>query len=127
VPKLQLELSPFHSPGDESALFAWLSTIAPVTRVHGIGRALCIHVRSTLSEASLGELLALFKRYGANRTQVAQFKQFPVFRRKLASSAYRSAWWFKPAQTAAASKNGAWRHSVARTARLSTGRRKTAG
>ncbi len=56
----------FYSPGDESAFFAWLESIAGVTRVEGSGSTLRIHFRSKrLSKTALRELAAIYKRYGA--------------------------------------------------------------
>ena len=64
----------FFSPGDESAFFGWLNSLACVERVEGRGRILHVWVkRSSVDEDALRELLALFHRYGVDLGQLAVF------------------------------------------------------
>jgi len=80
------------SAGDESTLFAWLRVIPAVGKVHGIGPHLCVHVSSSLSEASLTELLALCRRY---HFSLGQFRQFKRVQRLLSTRRSPSFWWAK--------------------------------
>jgi hypothetical protein len=52
----------FHSPGDEAAFFSWITGIASIQNVSGLGDVVCIQVPSTLSDEALRELLAVFHR-----------------------------------------------------------------
>ena len=59
---------------DEKAFFTWLESITGVTRVEGIGRELFIHLRSRqLSRTAIMDLIAIYKRYGGDLSQLAQF------------------------------------------------------
>ena len=57
----------YSSAGDEAAFFGWLQSIAGVIRVEGRGCELVIQLKSSrVSEATLRELKAVFKRYEGN-------------------------------------------------------------
>lgn len=65
----------FYSPQDESAFFAWAQAIPAVEKVSGRGRSIILAVRSNrVPDASLRELLALFRRYRVSMRQLAQFR-----------------------------------------------------
>ncbi len=58
---------------DEKAFFTWLESISAVKRVEGIGRELFIHLRSRrLSRIALLDLIAIYKRYDGDMSQLAQ-------------------------------------------------------
>lgn len=64
----------YHSRSDEAAFFGWLQSISSVTSVRGQGRELIIGLRSRrLSQTNLRELLALYRRYEGNMSELAQF------------------------------------------------------
>jgi hypothetical protein len=64
----------YYSQTDEASFFGWLQSIPGVTHVEGRGRELVIHLRSMrLSATSLRELIALYKRYDGNMSELAQF------------------------------------------------------
>lgn len=64
----------YYSKNDEAAFFGWLKSIPGVTDVVGSGRELAIHLRSKrLAAVSLRELIALYRRYEGNMTELAQF------------------------------------------------------
>jgi len=64
----------YYSKGDEAAFFGWLHSISGVTHVQGRGCELAIFLRSKrLSATSLRELIALYKRYEGNMSELAQF------------------------------------------------------
>jgi len=65
----------FGSPGDEKAFFTWLESIGGVTRVEGRGTGLIIHLRSKrISKTALRELAAIFRRYGGDPGELAEFR-----------------------------------------------------
>lgn len=65
----------FYSRADEAAFFNWLTGLPEVSQVTGIGRELHIQLHtSTLSEASLRELIALYQRYHGKMSELLQFK-----------------------------------------------------
>ena len=67
----------YYSPSDEAAFFGWLQSIPGVIRVHGQGRELVIELRSKrLSASSLRELIALYRRYEGNMSELAQFANY---------------------------------------------------
>jgi hypothetical protein len=73
MPVLVLKCPRFYSPEDERHFFGWLTDIAGVGTVRGIGRDLHVSLRSKLSQASLRELLSLYKRYGLPMAALAAF------------------------------------------------------
>ena len=65
----------FWSPLDEKALFGWLESIAGVTRVEGKRTGLMIHLRSRrISKTALRELVAIYRRYGGDLSEIEQFQ-----------------------------------------------------
>ncbi len=79
--------------GDESAFFAWAQAIAAVENVSGRGRDIILAVKSKrIPDASLRELLSLFRRYHISMRQLAQFRNA----RNEAWFASPEAFWFKP-------------------------------
>jgi hypothetical protein len=65
----------FGSSLDEKAFFAWLESIPGVTRVDGNGTGLLIRLRSRrLSKNALRELVAIYRRYGGDLSEMAQFR-----------------------------------------------------
>jgi hypothetical protein len=72
----------FGSYGDEKAFFTWLESIGGVTRVEGRGTGLVIHLRSKrISKTALRELVAIYRRYGGEPGELAQFRP-PKFKEK---------------------------------------------
>jgi hypothetical protein len=66
----------FWSYGDEKAFFTWLESIGGVTRVEGKGTGLVIHLRSKrISQTGLRELLAIYRRYGGDLRELAEFQK----------------------------------------------------
>jgi hypothetical protein len=66
---------PYYSQGDERAFWEWVKRISCVHRVWGSGNELYLEIpRRRISDACLRELLALFRRYGIEMTQLAQFE-----------------------------------------------------
>src|SRR5579862_8515316 len=65
----------YGSYGDEKAFFTWLESISGVTRVVGSAdHGLVIHLRSKrLSQSALRDLLAIYRRYVGDMSQLAQF------------------------------------------------------
>jgi hypothetical protein len=64
----------YYSPGDEAAFFGWLRSISGVVSVRGQGRDLIIQLKSKrLSQTTLRELLALYRRYDGRMSELAQF------------------------------------------------------
>ena len=64
----------YYSLGDEKQFFAWLESIGGVTRVEGTPEGLSVHLSSRrMSQKALRNLIALFKRYGGDMKQLAQF------------------------------------------------------
>jgi hypothetical protein len=73
---IQLEATAvrFYSQYDESTFFRWLKDLPCVDSVDGKGMTIFIKVRPVqVSEDMLRDLLALFRRYGVNKKQLAQF------------------------------------------------------
>lgn len=65
----------YFSSRDEAAFFGWLQSIPGVTSVRGQGLELHIQLRtSRLSQESLRELIALYKRYNGNFSELARFE-----------------------------------------------------
>ena len=65
----------FYSPQDESTFFAWAQAIPAVVSVSGRGRSIVLAVKSeSVPDASLRELLALFRRYRVSMRQLAKFR-----------------------------------------------------
>ena len=66
---------PYYSQGDERAFFEWLERIPCVSKLDGEGEELHIHVTgSRVTQASLRELIAAFRRYGVSMPQLAQLE-----------------------------------------------------
>jgi hypothetical protein len=64
----------YFSNGDEEAFYSWLSSIASVQRLGGVGRDLeIVFVRTRLSQNDLRELIAIFHRYQMDKRVLAQF------------------------------------------------------
>ncbi|WP_090228960.1 hypothetical protein [Filomicrobium insigne] len=71
---LKADATRFYSSYDEDAFFGWLKAIGCVVNFYGRGKTLYIDVASgKLTEESLRELLALFRRYDVEMKQLAQF------------------------------------------------------
>lgn len=69
--ELLTKLPVFFSGMDEEALFAWLSKIEAVLIARGEGRFLCINVSTEeLQEDELRELIALFRRFELDMTEL---------------------------------------------------------
>ena len=82
----------FYSPQDESAFFAWAQAIPAVVSVAGRGRGIILAVKSgRIPDASLRELLALFRRYRVPMRQLARFRNS----RNESWFASPDAFWFK--------------------------------
>lgn len=72
----------YGSYGDEKAFFTWLESIPGVTSVEGKGTGLIIHLRSKrISQTALRELSAIYRRYGGDLGELAQFRP-PKFKEK---------------------------------------------
>ena len=83
----------FYSPQDESSFFAWAQAIPAVVSVSGRGSDIILAVKSErVPDASLRELLALFRRYRVPMRQLAQFRNA----RNEAWFASPEAFWFEP-------------------------------
>lgn len=66
---------PYYSQGDERAFFEWLERIPCVSKLDGEGEELRIHVSgSRLTQGSLRELIAAFRRYGVSMPQLARLE-----------------------------------------------------
>lgn len=64
----------FFSQGDEAAFFGWLNSQPFVVHIEGRGSTLFIKVDlSAVDEDGLRELLALFRRYGVDLSQLIVF------------------------------------------------------
>lgn len=64
----------YYSRADEAAFFGWLHSISGVTEVRGQGRELVIQLKSKkLSQTALRELIALYRRYDGNMSELEQF------------------------------------------------------
>jgi hypothetical protein len=58
------------------ATIHWSVPIEFVTRVEGRGTELVIHLRSKrISKTALKELLAIYRRYGGDLSELAQFRR----------------------------------------------------
>ena len=64
MPILELKRVRFYSDADESAFFAFARSITSVQKVAGSRDAILLHVAARPSQQSLGDLIALFERYG---------------------------------------------------------------
>ena len=73
MPILECRRVRFLSQGDEDAFFGLLRANMAIRRMEGIGDTLYLHVPPRLSERSLRELLATFRRYEIPMEQLAQF------------------------------------------------------
>jgi hypothetical protein len=66
---------PYYSQGDERAFFEWLERIPCVSKLNGEGEELHIHVTgSRVTQGSLRELIAAFRRYGVSMPQLARLE-----------------------------------------------------
>jgi len=75
MPKLLIREGVYYSQLDEDAFFGWLQSISGVVRVVGTPEGLVVTLRSKrLSQAALGDLLALHFRYGLPMETLAQFE-----------------------------------------------------
>lgn len=64
----------FYSQGDETAYFEWVSKIKGVSKWEGVGDEVHLYLpKSTISQKSLRELVALFYRYDIDMHQLKQF------------------------------------------------------
>ncbi|WLI88864.1 hypothetical protein Q4S45_19490 [Massilia sp. R2A-15] len=64
----------YYSRSDEAAFFGWLQSIPGVTGIRGQGHELVIRLKSKkLSQTALRELLALYRRYGGDMSELEQF------------------------------------------------------
>lgn len=82
----------YMSQRDEDSFFYWLERIPGVIGVTGSVRTLTVRIRrSRLSDETLREFLALFRRYRIGMRQLARFET-PSNRRWFRS---RSAYWYK--------------------------------
>lgn len=62
----------YYSQRDEAIFFSWLDEISCVSRYHGVGKTLFIEIASgRVSDSDFREILALFKRYCIDLTQLA--------------------------------------------------------
>ena len=76
--ELECEAVVFYSTQDEATFFAWAQSIPQVERVSGRGRSIIIELKAKrVSNASLRELLSLFRRYRIPMRQLAQFRDAP--------------------------------------------------
>ncbi len=65
------ESTTYWSSGDEDAHFAWMKTIAGVRGLRGEGRKLFLDIdQSALTDESLRELRAVYRRYGGDLSQL---------------------------------------------------------
>lgn len=81
----------FYSQGDERSFFEFAESIKGVRKVEGVGDEIRIHVLARLSDRSLRDLLALFRRYEIEMGQLRQF--LTVRNRKWFGDAGK--FWFK--------------------------------
>ena len=73
--ELECKAVEFYSPQDEAAFFAWARSLPEVEGASGRGHCIIITVRSKrVSNASLRELISLFRRYRVSMRQLAQFR-----------------------------------------------------
>jgi hypothetical protein len=64
----------YYSRSDEAAFFGWLQSIPGVTGIRGQGQEIVIRLKSKkLSQTALRELLALYRRYGGDMSELQQF------------------------------------------------------
>jgi len=64
----------FYSQGDESAFFSFARGIKGVRKIRGVSDEIHLHVSARISEASLRDLLGLFRRYKIAMQQLSQFE-----------------------------------------------------
>jgi len=74
MPILECNQVKFYSPGDEAAFFESIGSIKAIRKTEGIGDTLFLHIPKRLSNAALRELIALFRRYHIDMSQLAQFR-----------------------------------------------------
>ena len=64
----------YYSRSDEATFFRWLQSIPGVIGIRGQGQELIILLKSKkLSQTALRELLALYRRYGGDMSELEQF------------------------------------------------------
>ena len=74
MPTLDCKRVWFYSPADEAAFFHFAESIKAVRRIEGVRDSILLHIGSRVSDESLRDLIALFKRYRIRRmSQLAQF------------------------------------------------------
>src|SRR5688500_12183669 len=73
MPILECRRVVFLSQGDEAAFFGQLHSNKGVRRIEGVGDSIRVRVSAVLSEQSLRDLLATFRRYDVRMDQLAQF------------------------------------------------------
>jgi hypothetical protein len=73
MPILECRRVVFFSRGDETAFLEQLLANKGVRKVEGVGDCLHVHASAALSEQSLRDLIATFKRYKIRMDQLAQF------------------------------------------------------
>lgn len=73
MPKLVCKSVMFYSQGDERAFFESAKSIKGVRKIGGAGDEIHISVASRLSDASLRDILGLFRRYKIEMRQLSQF------------------------------------------------------
>ena len=73
MPSLNCKRVTFYSAGDERSFFEFASRIKGVRKIEGVGDEIHIHVASRLSDSSLRDFLALFRRYKIEMRPLRQF------------------------------------------------------
>ena len=63
----------FYSLKDEELLFNWLQELDGVISIVGKANDLVVSTNGKLSDSELRELLAVFRRYSLNMSQLAQY------------------------------------------------------
>ena len=75
MPKLLIRECRYYAQLDEDAFFHWLQSISGVVKVTGTPEGLVVHLRSKhMSRPALGDLIALYFRYGLPMQDLAQFE-----------------------------------------------------
>lgn len=74
MPILECRRVMFHSVLDEELFFAGLKEISAVKKFEGRGHSLFVTVTPKPSQKALRELLGLFRRFGIDMHQLAQFE-----------------------------------------------------
>lgn len=65
----------FYSLQDEATFFAWAESITAVSAISGRGRYIVLSLKSkAISDRTLREFIALFRRYRISMRQLAQFR-----------------------------------------------------